>query len=145
MAQQQKSGKPWSGTNPIPNIKQFVENLDRDKAERDRQIDARNQPADGEVRAHQNEKPSTKGKTVTDPTTGNEVVIENVGKDFMKSVKDPHLSVPNANLGRPTTVKTDAAQSNPEYKEKQDITAPPDPIEPGVSIRFCSVLESATD
>lgn len=25
-------------------------------------------------------------------------------------------------------VKTDASQSNPEYKEKQDITAPPDPV-----------------
>jgi hypothetical protein len=29
------------------------------------------------------------------------------------------------------TVKTDASQSNPEYKHNQDITAPPDPIEPG--------------
>jgi hypothetical protein len=33
-AQQQKSGKPWSGTNRIPNIKEFVERLDRDKAGR---------------------------------------------------------------------------------------------------------------
>jgi hypothetical protein len=29
------------------------------------------------------------------------------------------------------TVKTEATQSNPEYKEKQDITAPPDPIAEG--------------
>ena len=29
------------------------------------------------------------------------------------------------------TAKTDASQSNPEYKEKQDITAPPDPIQEG--------------
>lgn len=41
------------------------------------------------------------------------------------------LSVPNANLGKPTPVKTDPSQSNPEYKEKQDITAPPDPIVEG--------------
>ena len=31
----------------------------------------------------------------------------------------------------PQTVQTDASQSNPEYKEKQDITAPPDPVAPG--------------
>jgi hypothetical protein len=29
------------------------------------------------------------------------------------------------------TVKTESTQSNPEYKEKQDITAPPDPIAEG--------------
>jgi hypothetical protein len=28
-------------------------------------------------------------------------------------------------------VKTEATQSNPEYKENQDVTAPPDPIAPG--------------
>ena len=30
-------------------------------------------------------------------------------------------------------MKTEASQKNPEYKEKQDITAPPDPIEPGTT------------
>ena len=30
-------------------------------------------------------------------------------------------------------MKTDASQSNPEYKEKQDITAPPDPVEEGTT------------
>jgi hypothetical protein len=35
----------------------------------------------------------------------------------------------NANLSQ--SVKTDASQSGAEYKEAQDITAPPDPIEPG--------------
>jgi len=39
--------------------------------------------------------------------------------------------VPNANVGKETTVKTEADQANPEYKHKQDITAPPDPVEPG--------------
>ena len=140
MAQQQKTGKPWSASNPIPNIKTFVENLDKGKAERDRQIDA-DADADAETSQaggqngapvpHQNEAPSKKGKIVTDPTTGNKVTIEDVGQDFMKAVKDPMLSVPNANLGKETTVKTEATQSNPEYKQKQDITAPPDPVEPG--------------
>lgn len=70
-------------------------------------------------------------KTVHDPTTQNKVQIEDVNKDFMKAVENPQLSVPNANLGRDTPVKTDASQSNPEYKHTQDITAPPDPVADG--------------
>ena len=30
-------------------------------------------------------------------------------------------------------MRTDASQSNPEYKEKQDITAPPDPVTEGTT------------
>ena len=41
------------------------------------------------------------------------------------------LSVPNANIGKDTPVKTEATQSGAEYKNNQDITAPPDPVEPG--------------
>ncbi|EHY58082.1 hypothetical protein HRR83_005059 [Exophiala dermatitidis] len=134
-AQQQKSGKPWSGTNKIPNIKEFVARLDKDKADRDKNIDARlqNQQLGGsnEATPHQNEKRQEHGKTVTDPVTGNEVVIADVGKEYMQRADNPQLSVPNANLGKPTPVKTDPSQRNPEYKEKQDITAPPDPIVEG--------------
>src|SRR3954451_20604620 len=122
MAQQQRTGKPWSGANPIPTIKQFIESLDRDKAERDRQIDEQTRAANQQNVApvpHENEAVTKKGKRVTDPITGNEVVIEDVGKDFMKAVQDPRLCVPNANLGRETTVKTEATQSTPEYKHKQ--------------------------
>lgn len=66
-----------------------------------------------------------------DPTTGHEVQIEDVNKDFMKAVENPQLSVPNANLGKDTPVKTDASQTNPEYKHNQDVTAPPDPVAEG--------------
>ena len=131
--QQQMTGKPWSGTNKIPNIQQFVAKLDKDKASRDKQIDESNQgnAADPSIVAHKNEVHTKKGKVVTDPTTGNQVEIEDVGEDFMKAVKDPMLSVPNANLGRPTTVKTEASQSGAEYKHNQDVTAPPDPVAEG--------------
>lgn len=54
-----------------------------------------------------------------------------MNKEFISNARDPKLSVPNANLNRPTTVKTEANQSNPDYKHNQDITAPPDPVEPG--------------
>ena len=131
--QQQMTGKPWSGTNKIPNIKQFVAKLDKDKADRDKQIDQSTQQngADPSIVAHKNEVQTKKGKIVTDPTTGNQVEIEDVGEDFMKAVKDPMLSVPNANLGKPTTVKTEATQSGEEYKHNQDVTAPPDPVADG--------------
>jgi hypothetical protein len=39
--------------------------------------------------------------------------------------------VPNANLNKATPVKTSPDQSREEYAHNQDITAPPDPVEPG--------------
>lgn len=41
--------------------------------------------------------------------------------------------MPNANLGKPTPVQTEASQTGADYKEKQDITAPPDPIAEGAT------------
>lgn len=41
-------------------------------------------------------------KTVTDPTTGRQVVIEDVGKSMLSQVENPTLSVPNANLDKET-------------------------------------------
>lgn len=119
-----------------------MKRLDKDKAERDRKIDEqRKQDAQrqkgglggADVQPHQNEVKHTSEnqETVTDPTTGKEIVIENVNKDMMERAKNPTLSVPNANLGKDTTVQTEATQFNPEYKEKQDVTAPPDPIAEG--------------
>jgi hypothetical protein len=80
--QQQKSGKPWSGQNKIPNISEFVNKLDKEKAQRDKEIDQQNATASKQdkVVAHKNEKREEKGKTVTDPVTGNQVVIADVGK-----------------------------------------------------------------
>ena len=100
-AQEQKSGKPWSGANRIPNIKQFVEALDKDKASRDNEIDQRNQAGKEEqVTAHVNEAKSKGGKWVHDPVTGNKVMIEDVSKDFMKSVKDPMVCLFSAEILR---------------------------------------------
>ena len=130
----------WSGQNKIPTVGQFIQRLDKDKADRDRKLDeqkkaqAQQQKLGGsDATAHKNEvhKPSESQQTVTDPTTGKPVVIEDVNQDFINKSKDPMLSVPNANLGKDTPVKTEASQSNPEYKEKQDITAPPDPVAEG--------------
>lgn len=125
----------YSGRNKIPTVNELLSKLDKDKKERDRQIDERrkNPPqANEDVKDHVNEVKAKAGQTtVTDPVTGNQVVIEDVNKEMLGQVENPTLSVPNANLGKDTTHKTEATQKNPEYKEKQDITAPPDPIAEG--------------
>ena len=130
-------GGYYSGKNKIPDIKTFVQSLDKDKRDRDAQLaEQQKQETLGggsEAHPHQATKAGKAGtlKTVTDPTTGKEVQIEDVDQNFMKAVEDPQLSVPNANLGKDTRVKTDPSQTNPEYKRNQDITSPPDPVAEG--------------
>lgn len=135
MAQQQHGpGGHYSGHNPIPTVRQFVENLDRDKKNRDKEIDERAKaaktqtgtapstppradkktpaqtpktpktPTQDGVQDHQLRQKTVEGteKTVTDPTTGREVVIADVGKEMVDEVENPHLIVPNANLNKPT-------------------------------------------
>lgn len=102
-AQQQKTGRPWSGSNKIPNIKEFVSRLDKDKAERDKNIDARSQNQQAaystEVTPHKNEKRQASGKTVTDPVTGNEIVIADVGKEYMSRADNPQVRTSYAFFG----------------------------------------------
>ena len=99
---QQKSGKPWSGTNKIPNIKEFIGDLDKNKAARDKQIDQENVTANTQdkVVPHQNEKKTDQGKAVTDPVTGRTVVIADVGKKYMKNVDNPQVSRKPLVMGR---------------------------------------------
>jgi Ca2+-dependent lipid-binding protein len=130
----------YSGKNKVPTVAQFIQNLDKDKAARDAAIDKQTGPAaqaatpDSDATPHVNEVKAGKGqKTVTDPTTGRQVVIEDLSEEHMKFATNPILNVPNANLGKNTPVKTEASQSNPEYREKQDITAPPDPVAEGAT------------
>lgn len=134
LQQQHAPGGVYSGKNKIPTVGQFIERLDKNKKERDQQIDSSKGGQGGsEAVPHKNEDPkAAKGqKTVTDPTTGKQVVIEDVNDEYLERAKNPVLSVPNANLGKETTVKTEASQSGAEYKEKQDVTAPPDPVAEG--------------
>lgn len=89
------SGQHYSGANRIPNIKQFIESLDREKAERDAQIDAslnKNRRA-GEVTEHQ--ETSRRGgknrRTVRDPVTGKDVEIDDIDSSYVKSAQDPQV------------------------------------------------------
>jgi len=99
--QQQAPVGHYSEHNKIPNIKQFIEGLDRDKKQRDKEIDERQHARNdarptGQVVPHQAEPQSTKkgtGKTVTDPVTGHQVVVEDVDKDMMKHANEPTVRV----------------------------------------------------
>ena len=93
-------GTHYSGQNKIPTVNQFLERLDKDKRERDKAIDEENKQKtankskarqDGDAIPHQEQKFTVKGsqKQVKDPTTGKDVVIEDVNKDMMESVRNP--------------------------------------------------------
>ncbi|KAK8171031.1 hypothetical protein BKA80DRAFT_298330 [Phyllosticta citrichinensis] len=133
--QQHAPGGHYSGNNRIPTVRKFIDALDKDKAERDRAIDERGQPVTDGTTPHPGNQTHKKEnqKTVTDPTTGREVVIENADKHMIDLVENPQLSVPNANLGKDSPIKTDSSQPYDQYKENQDVTAPPDPVAEGTT------------
>lgn len=94
--QQHAPGGHYSGSNKIPTINQFIERLDRDKVTRDKQIeeqkkqqlankngDAVPHHEDSNLHAKENQ------QKVTDPTTGKEVVIEDVNKEMVDAAKNP--------------------------------------------------------
>jgi len=113
---QQVPKNHYSGHNPIPTINQFIQNLDKDKADRDREIDEANkakaaaeraakkgqsysspsagatqQGQSGDAVAHKPQHGGVSGtqKKVTDPTTGRTVVIEDVGDDMVQNAVNP--------------------------------------------------------
>lgn len=89
-------GGHYSGTNRIPNIKQFMEGLDKDKRQRDAKIDAESKQhknGEVEVKAHHIDKPKGNNRrTVRDPVTGKDVEIDDIGPEMVKAVDDPHVS-----------------------------------------------------
>lgn len=90
--------KNYSGHHKIPNIKQFMDSLDRDKKARDAQIDQQ-QPKFGQTsEAVQHQSKSRQlGKnrrTVRDPVTGKDVEIDDMDGDVLKSVENPMVSRP---------------------------------------------------
>ena len=93
MAEQQQQHKPgghYSGANPVPTVKQFVEKLDIGKKDRDKKVDGSLNGSKDSPTPHENKLTPKKGqKTVTDPVTGNEVVIENATKNMVHEVDNP--------------------------------------------------------
>lgn len=112
-------GQHYSGRNRIPNIHEFVAQLDKEKRERDAAIEAedkehariakeaaRQQQQNGnttqqqqqqnlqDTKEHVPEKSKgarKKTKTVRDPVTGKDVEIENPKENFKDVVENPHV------------------------------------------------------
>lgn len=103
--QQHAPGGHYSGHNPIPTVRQFVDNLDKDKKARDKRIEEeqaqRQEQGTAETKKPKKELEGTE-KRVTDPTTGREVVIADVNEEMVSEVENPHVVVPNANLDKQT-------------------------------------------
>ena len=105
-------GEHWSGANPVPTVQKFIEHLDEEKKERDQRIDDENQAKkqevaskkekekrgedpnetqnNGDVMKHKpREVSQAKIRTVTDPTTGKEIGVEDQDETSMEEVKNP--------------------------------------------------------
>ena len=114
LPQTHRIGEHWSGANPVPTVQKFVEHLDNEKKERDRRIDqdkklrdelanqqktstGEQKPGDGksdqkqgDVVEHKARKvEQDKIRTVTDPTTGKEIGVEDQDESSMEAVKNP--------------------------------------------------------
>ncbi|KAK1999992.1 C2 domain-containing protein [Colletotrichum falcatum] len=137
-------GQHYSARNKIPNIHEFVAQLDKEKRERDAAIEAEDKEHDKIQRQAQHQtngssskdhvpekKDRKKTKTVRDPVTGKDVEIEDPKDDFEAVVDNPQITIPNQNLGKDATIATSSDQSGEEYRRAQDVTAPPAPVEPG--------------
>ena len=73
-----------------------MQNLDKDKRDRDQKLDESRRQLDqpqSDVKAHRETKAGKEGtrKTVHDPTTGKEVQIEDVDASFIKAVENPQV------------------------------------------------------
>lgn len=96
--QQHRPGGHYSGANPVPTVKKFLENLDKDKRERDRRIEEERQAqaaqghGDGESSEHSSLAVKGSQKKVTDPTTGQEAVIEDVRPETLNVVDNPKVT-----------------------------------------------------
>lgn len=91
------SGQHYSGANRIPNIKQFMEKLDREKKDRDAQIDShakQQKNSTSGVQEHQvsSQKQGKNRRTVRDPVTGKDVEIDDIDDSMLKEVDNPHVS-----------------------------------------------------
>jgi Ca2+-dependent lipid-binding protein len=93
-AQQHHLHEPYSSRNPVPNVPKFL-------AEQAKKVNP--------VKEDASKKEKETTREVVDPTTKNNVIIQDVDADYAKAVSDPHVipfnccdnnqvTVPRANL-----------------------------------------------
>lgn len=119
MANEHKSGQPWSGTNKIPTVSQFISNLDKDKKARDEKIAAGGaehgvQVKNQDILPHKNAERMKDATSVQDPVTGGQVMISDVGKEHMDNAINPKVSNTKFGLSHSLLIMWTAISSKPE-------------------------------
>jgi Ca2+-dependent lipid-binding protein len=135
---------PYSGTSPIPKIDDFLEEQrqklpgsSKNDGGKEEKTTKENAPREQtKALKHGQGAKDENRRTVKDPTTGNEVEIEDANADFKKEAENPELVVPKTALPDRSVNERDFAgptQPIEEYSDKQDVTAPPAPVKPGTT------------
>jgi hypothetical protein len=99
----------YSGTNKIPNFKELAEKLDIGKKNRDANLDkpkpSKNAEPQPGITHTASELRAEKGQTVvTDPVTGNQVVIENSTKKGINQSDNPKVCCCSATISLTLTL-----------------------------------------
>lgn len=120
---------PYSGRNKIPTIEKLGKDLAQRLNFQHNEVDPKNQEEYRKVAAKTRRK-------VVDPTTKNEVWIQDVDGDFESSIRRPRITVPLANVDPRAPPETNPLPNVPEphlpegrgeeYRETMDDLAPPE-------------------
>lgn len=88
----------YSGQNRVPNVREFMEQLDQDKKARDAAIDEelKQNKVHGETKDHKNDRAEAMRRNkdtrkVRDPVTGKDVDIRDADLDFTEAVENPQV------------------------------------------------------
>lgn len=100
MEHQTAGGKPYSASHPIPKINEFLKEINpASKKNRQDESNVGNSQKDQVKALKHGEGYAGNRRVVTDPTTGNEVEIEDVTGDYEQAANgQPKISVPNQSL-----------------------------------------------
>lgn len=104
----------YSGRNRVPNIREFMDQLDREKKDRDAAIDQElsQNNKHGEVKEHHNVAHKKKDtRSVRDPVTGKDVDIRDADLDFKEAVENPKVSIDHGNDTKLSGCETDLMQA----------------------------------
>jgi len=92
------AGQHYSAQNRVPNVRQFMDQLDQNKKARDAEIDEqlKQNKIHGETKDHKNDRAEALRKqkdirTVRDPVTGKDVGIRDADIDYKEAVENPQV------------------------------------------------------
>jgi hypothetical protein len=98
------AGQHYSGRNRVPNVREFMDQLDQNKKQRDAQIDQqlKQNNLHGDTKDHKQDRAEAirnqkDVRTVRDPVTGKDVGIRDADFDYKEAVENPQVCYVNGN------------------------------------------------